>query len=154
MFKISKSKESNIIYSYNILDYNIDVILYNEIIGSRKEIKVLIRELSRLTGASIRSIRHYESKGLVYARRLENGYRDYDDSAIAKVKTIQLYLSLGLTTDNIAQIIDCPTTIQTDRPLCKSAYKLYKAKLDEVNEQMELLRRIQVRLQERLNEME
>ncbi len=121
---------------------------------SRKEINVLIRELSRHTGASIRSIRYYESKGLVYAERLANGYRDYDDSAIAKVKTIQLYLGLGLTTDNIVQIIDCPTLPQTNQPLCKEAYKLYKAKLDEVNEQIAILHTIQLKLQERLGEME
>ena len=47
---------------------------------------MLIRELSDRTGASIRSIRHYESKGLVYARRLANGYRDYDDNAIGREK--------------------------------------------------------------------
>jgi DNA-binding transcriptional MerR regulator len=98
---------------------------------------VLIRDVSCRTGASIRSIRHYESKGLLDARRLANGYRDYDDDAIAKVKTIQLYLSLGLSTENIAQIIDCPTLLQNDRPLCKEAYLLYKAKLDAVNKQME-----------------
>ncbi|HWR45087.1 MerR family transcriptional regulator [Sporomusa sp.] len=115
---------------------------------------MLIRELSRKTGASIRSIRHYESKGLMHARRLENGYRDYDDNAIAKVKTIQLYLSLGLTTDNIAQIIDCPTSSLNERPLCKEAYKLYRVKLDEVNKQLEILRTIQLRLQERINEIE
>lgn len=115
---------------------------------------MLIRELSRKTGASIRSIRHYESKGLVYANRLANGYRNYDSNAIAKVKTVQLYLSLGLTTDNIAQIIDCPTSPPKDRPLCKEAYKLYKAKLDEVNKQLDVLRTIQLRLQERVKEFE
>jgi DNA-binding transcriptional MerR regulator len=116
---------------------------------------MLIRELSRRTGASIRSIRHYESKGLLdHVERLPNGYRDYDDDAITKVKTIQLYLSLGLTTDNIAEIIDCPTLPRADRPVCKEAYKLYKAKLDEVNAQMEILRSIQLRLQERIQEFD
>lgn len=115
---------------------------------------MLIRELSRQTGASIRSIRYYETKGLVDANRLANGYRDYDDNAIAKVKTIQLYLGLGLTTDAIAQIIDCPIVPQTNQPLCKEAYKLYKAKLDEVNEQIEILRTIQSKLRERIGQME
>jgi DNA-binding transcriptional MerR regulator len=115
---------------------------------------VLIRELSRRTGASIRSIRHYESKKLLDTKRLVNGYREYDDEAIAKVKTIQLYLSLGLSTDNIAQIIDCPTLPQNDRPLCKEAYQLYQAKLDAVNKQLEILRSIQLRLQERMKEFE
>ncbi|SFL75251.1 MerR family transcriptional regulator [Pelosinus propionicus] len=115
---------------------------------------MLIRELSLRTGASIRSVRHYESKGLLEARRLANGYREYDEDAIAKVKTIQLYLNLGFSTDNIAQIINCPTLPQNDRPLCKEAYKLYKVKLDEVNKQLEILHSIQLRLQERMKEFE
>lgn len=113
---------------------------------------MLIRDLSLRTGASIRSIRHYEAKGLLDVRRLPNGYREYTDDAIAKVKAIQLYLNLGLTTDNIAQIINCPTLPQNDSPLCKEAYQLYKTKLDEVNKQLEILRSIQLRLQERMKE--
>lgn len=111
---------------------------------------MLIRELSCRTGASIRSIRHYELKGLVHARRLANGYRDYDEQAVERVRLVQLYLSLGLTTDNIAKVIDCPVSQETNRPLCQEAYQLYKAKLDEINKQIDLLLIIQLRLQERM----
>ncbi|WP_144502215.1 MerR family DNA-binding transcriptional regulator, partial [Bacillus thuringiensis] len=40
-----------------------------------------ISELARLTNVSIRSIRHYDNKGLLNADRLENDYRDFDESA-------------------------------------------------------------------------
>ena len=115
---------------------------------------MLIKELSRRTGASVRSIRYYDTKGIINSRRLENGYRDYDDTAVGRIKTIQLYLSLGLNTDNIAQIIECPTSMQNDRPLCKAAYELYKTKLSEVNKQLELLQTVQLRLQERMSEFD
>lgn len=111
---------------------------------------MLIRELSRRTGVSVRSIRYYEIKNLINPTRLENGYRDYDQSAIERVNLIQLYLSLGLTTDDIAKIIVCPTLEQKDRPLCKAAYELYQAKLDEVNKQLVILRNVQLRLQQRI----
>lgn len=137
-----------------MLDCNIDVILYNVLMKVRKGFNVFIKELSRQTGASIRSIRYYEEKGLIFAKRLANGYRDYDDSAIAKIKSIQLYLGLGLTTDHIARIIDCPTLQTNDKPMCKEAYKLYKAKLDEVNEQIKTLHTIQSKLRERIRQME
>lgn len=119
---------------------------------NREGIKVLIRELSRKTGASVRSIRYYETKKLLIPKRLENEYRDYDELAIERVKIIQLYLSLGLNTDDIAQIIECPTSTQHDRPLCKDAYELYKSKLNEVNKQLVILHNIQLRLQERIIE--
>jgi DNA-binding transcriptional MerR regulator len=113
-----------------------------------------IKELSDRTGASVRSIRYYEAKGLIMTSRLANGYRDYDQGAIDKVKTIQLYLSLGLTTDEIAPIMECPADIQTSRPLCKAAYELYKVKLDEVNRQIVILQDVQFRLKERMQEFE
>lgn len=113
---------------------------------------MLIKELAVRTGASIRSIRYYETKKLINAERLDNGYRAYDETAIKKVKTIQLYLSLGLTTDEIASIIDCPVT-QASRPLCKAASEIYKAKLEEVNKQIAVLENVQLRLKERINEL-
>jgi hypothetical protein len=70
------------------------------------------------------------------------------------VKTIQLYLSLGLTTENILHVLECPTLPTNDHPLCKEAYNLYKMKLEEVNNQIEILRSIQLRLQGRLKEFE
>lgn len=115
---------------------------------------MLIRELSRKTGASIRSIRHYEAKGLLTAGRLPNSYREYDDDAISRVKTIQFYLNLGLTTDNIAEIIACPTLQHSDRPLCQEAYQLYQTKLHQIDEQINLLHFIRGRLQQRIEDFE
>lgn len=112
---------------------------------------MLIRELSRKTNVSIRSIRYYETKDLITPNRLGNGYREYDETAIERVKTIQLYLGLGLTTDDITQIIECPTSLETDQPLCKAAYELYKARLNEVNKQLVILHTIQSRLQEKIS---
>lgn len=115
---------------------------------------MLIKELSLKTGASIRSLRHYEFKGLLHCSRLSNGYRDYDEQAVEIVKLIQLYLNLGLTTDNIVQILDCPTSPESSRPLCKEAYKLYKEKLEKVNKQLDILQTIRIRLLDRVKEFE
>lgn len=101
----------------------------------------------------MRSLRYYEAKKLLIAKRLENGYRQYDDTAVERVKTIQLYLSLGLNTEDIMQIIECPTTTQK-RPLCKAAYELYQVKLAEVAKQMEILHNVQLQLQERISEFD
>ena len=46
---------------------------------------MLIKELSCKTGASIRSIRHYESRGLINSDRSPNGYRNYENDAISLV---------------------------------------------------------------------
>lgn len=105
-----------------------------------------IKELSMQTGASLRSLRYYESKNLLVVRRLENSYREYDDSAVERVKNIQLYLSLGLTTDEIAEIIECPVGIDRGRPLCRAVYALYQAKLAAITRQITLLQQVQQEL--------
>ena len=66
-----------------------------------------IGELSRVTGASTRSLRYYEQKGLITSRRLSNGYRDYDESAVAVVRTITSLLELGLPTAIIEDVLPC-----------------------------------------------
>ena len=76
-----------------------------------------ISEVSRRTGVSIRSLRYYEQKRLLCARRLENGYRDLDEEAIKRVQTIQMYLGLGLTTEQIEEILDCTGTSPSPHPL-------------------------------------
>jgi len=44
-----------------------------------------ISEVARRTGVSIRSLRYYEQKRLLCARRLSNGYRDLDEEAVKRV---------------------------------------------------------------------
>ncbi len=76
-----------------------------------------ISEVSRRTGVSIRSLRYYEQKRLLCARRLENGYRDLDEGTIERVQTIQMYLGLGLTTEQIEEILACTQTSPFPYPL-------------------------------------
>ncbi len=115
---------------------------------------MLIKELSVKTDASIRSIRHYEAKGLIHSERLTNGYRNYSEDAISAVKTIQLYIGLGLTTEHIAKIIHCPIAPQTNRPICLEIYKLYIEKLEQVNKQIQFLQQVQAQLEGRIKEFE
>ncbi len=66
-----------------------------------------IGELANQTGVSIRSLRYYEQMGLLSPIRHENGYRDYSPFAVEQVRTIQLYLNLGLSTEQIAGFLHC-----------------------------------------------
>lgn len=66
-----------------------------------------IGELARRSGASERSLRHYEQRGLLTPARAGNGYRDYDEAAFDVVRTIRTLLDAGLTTRTIAQLLPC-----------------------------------------------
>ena len=43
-----------------------------------------VKEASRLTGISIRTLQYYDKLGLLPAMRTESGYRLYDDAALER----------------------------------------------------------------------
>lgn len=114
-----------------------------------------ISELSDQTGASMRSLRYYEEKGLIHPNRLDNGYRDYDESILEQVKTIQLYFNLGLSTEEIKVIVDCdPFVFPYEQLICDDVMKLYQNKLLEVERQINTLKDVKSRLKNRIEKVE
>lgn len=100
-----------------------------------------ISQLSRTTGVSARSIRHYENKRLIAAKRLDNDYREFDDSAVERIRTIQIYLRFGLTTDEIEQVLNCREEKGPSETsgYCDEMLDMYEEKLDKVSRQMDEL---------------
>ncbi|MEU0489731.1 MerR family transcriptional regulator [Nocardiopsis sp. NPDC006139] len=70
-----------------------------------------IGELAERTETSRRLLRYYEEQGLIVSRRLENGYRDYDEDTVDRVLQIRGLLDAGLPTKIIRQMLPC-----LDRP--------------------------------------
>ncbi|MEH6640712.1 MerR family transcriptional regulator [Vreelandella glaciei] len=66
-----------------------------------------IGRLSRETGVSIRSIRHYDAHGLLNSSRSENGYRAFSVIAITQVKQIQRLIGSGFNLDEISTFPEC-----------------------------------------------
>jgi MerR family Zn(II)-responsive transcriptional regulator of zntA len=114
---------------------------------------MLISELARLSGVSKRSLRHYEQKKLIVSRRLENGYRDFDASQVERVKIVQFYLGLGLTTDSIENMLTCVGKQKLSQEACveEASLALYERKLAEINGHIEDLLEVKARLEERIS---
>ncbi|MEE2040979.1 MerR family transcriptional regulator [Nocardiopsis sp. CT-R113] len=67
-----------------------------------------IGALSRRTGASERSLRHYEKQGLLHPQRDESsGYREYREDDVRTVRNIRTLLAAGLNTAVIADLLPC-----------------------------------------------
>ncbi|WKX73236.1 MerR family transcriptional regulator [Streptomyces sp. XD-27] len=66
-----------------------------------------IGELARATGATPRALRHYEEAGLISADRAHNGYRDYPEAAVRRVRNIRYLLEAGLTLDDVRCFLPC-----------------------------------------------
>jgi DNA-binding transcriptional MerR regulator len=56
-----------------------------------------IQEIARLSGTTSRTLRHYGDIGLLPPSRVgSNGYRYYDEQALARLQRILLLRELGL----------------------------------------------------------
>lgn len=108
-----------------------------------------IGELAERSGISVRSLRYYEQKGLLAPMRLENGYREYSPLAEEQVRTIQLYLSLGLSTEQIAGFLHC--VIKNKESFCEEVLPIYREKLEEIEAQIQLLNGIRQNLKDRID---
>ncbi|WP_261130510.1 MerR family transcriptional regulator [Bacillus sp. Marseille-Q3570] len=116
-----------------------------------------IGKITNLTGVSARSIRHYEKKGLLNVPRLENNYREFDESVIEEIQTIQMYLGLGLTTDQVKAILFCERPenkeIKEKDEYCDELLEMYQEKLQEVRSQIEALSEAQTQLEQQISRM-
>ncbi len=65
-----------------------------------------IGQAAAATGMTAKSIRYYESVGLIAAAdRRTNNYRDYDARAIAELRFIQRARSLGFPVKDVADLL-------------------------------------------------
>ncbi|MGP2435942.1 MerR family transcriptional regulator [Streptomyces sp. JW3] len=97
-----------------------------------------ISELARVTGVSTRSLRYYEEQGLLPARRLGNGYRDYDERAVQQVAFIQDLYRAGLSSEIIRDILPCTTDAgpQSDCGLLRSRVERVRDQLADQERQL------------------
>jgi len=68
-----------------------------------------VKEVSHITGVSVRTLHHYDSMGLLKPTRVtEAGYRLYDDAALGRLHTILLLRQLRFPLKEIKEILDTP----------------------------------------------
>jgi DNA-binding transcriptional MerR regulator len=115
--------------------------------------RLKISQLSKTTGVSARSIRHYDKKKLLAARRLDNDYREFDESAVERIRAIQTFLRFGLTTNEIEQVLSCrDSRVETDG-WCEEMLAIYENKLEKVSGQIQALSMLQQRLEKQIRIM-
>lgn len=101
-----------------------------------------VGEVSILLGISIRTLHHWEAKGLVNpAARTWGNYRLYSDEDLARLQQIMIYRACGMSLDAIAKVLDCETDaashLRRQRSLLmrkESALKQMVAAIDELLE--------------------
>lgn len=113
-----------------------------------------IGELSARTGVSRRSLRYYEKRGLLHASRSGAGWREYDESAVARVGNVRDLLAVGLRVKDIHRI--SPPCLQHDldqTPACDEAIEMFAKRLAEVDADIATLQRHRDGLAARLTDL-
>ena len=68
-----------------------------------------VKEVSRLTGVSVRTLHHYDAIGLLKPTWVTDaGYRLYDDAALRRLQNILLFRELQFPLKEIKDILDSP----------------------------------------------
>lgn len=103
-----------------------------------------IGQLAAAAGVSTSQIRFYEKQGLVPSTpRLSNGYRDYPEEMVERLRTITMSKAVGFTLSEIKKFLpDDPN----DLIARGDVVDLLQAKLSSIDRQMEELTAIRARI--------
>lgn len=92
-----------------------------------------VKDVSSATGVSIRTLRYYDSIGLLKPSALtEAGYRLYDEDALKRLHCIMLFRELEFSLREIAKIIDSPGFEK--RKALEQQLRLLKLKRERIND--------------------
>lgn len=110
-----------------------------------------IGELAKLTGASIRAIRHYDGHGLLASSRSSNGYRAFSELAVTQVKQLRRFIDAGFNLDEIKNFPECMLII--DGALaCPETKGAQRARLVAIDKQITELERRRLQLRSMLED--
>lgn len=108
---------------------------------------MLIGELATAADISRDTLRFYEQQGLIRARRLDNGYRDYPEEVLMLVNYIKKAQQLGFTLTEIG--LNLPGIWEAADPGPAIATVLSE-KLKEIDARIEALRQLREQLATRI----
>ncbi len=113
-----------------------------------------VGQIAEETGVSVRSVRYYEQAGLLHATRHSNGYREFDISAIERVRTIRDLLETGFTIEEIVSLANCLPSVTTNARCSAQTVMLYRSKLQKIEMQIQTLTQLKHRIEERITTLE
>ncbi|MGW4380952.1 MerR family transcriptional regulator [Kitasatospora sp. NPDC004531] len=95
-----------------------------------------IGELSRRTGVRTHQLRYYGAQGLLEAVRGANGYREYDEEAVLRVKQIRHLLGAGLSSEDIAHLLPCALGEAPELAGCPELLAAMRSRLRQLDDRM------------------
>ncbi|MEX5634777.1 MerR family transcriptional regulator [Parafrankia sp. FMc2] len=110
-----------------------------------------IGELARLAGTSTRALRHYEERGLLAARRLANGYRDYSAADLRAVEEIRARVADGFALAETRPFVECLRAGEGTSDACVDSIEGYRRRIAQVDAEIARLLHSRERLAAQLD---
>ncbi|WP_039798192.1 MerR family transcriptional regulator [Nocardia araoensis] len=98
-----------------------------------------IGELARRTGTTTRALRYYEEQGLLASERTDNGYRDYNEACLMRVRQIRALLDAGFNSQTVAQLLPCASGPRPQLELCPDIVAAMQTTLQRIESDLETL---------------
>ncbi|WEH37342.1 MerR family transcriptional regulator [Streptomyces sp. AM 4-1-1] len=105
-----------------------------------------IGELARRAGTTTRTLRYYESRELLSARRAVNGYRTYDEADLRLVRQIRSLQDFGFELEETRPFVECLRAGHPAGDACPDSLAVYRRKLSELDALIEQLQRVRGRV--------
>lgn len=100
-----------------------------------------IRDLAERSGLSEKTIRYYESIGILPSpRRALNGYREYGEQDVERARFVAGARSLDLSLDDISEILAMQN--RREHP-CRTVLNLLKQKANQIAKRIQLLQQME-----------
>ncbi|MFD7028012.1 MerR family transcriptional regulator [Streptomyces sp. NPDC059917] len=92
-----------------------------------------IGELAERAGTTTRTLRYYEDRGLLPARRTGNGYRSYDEDDLRLLREIRVLQDFGFELEETRPFVDCLRAGHPAGDACPASLAVYRRKLAELD---------------------
>ncbi|WP_309097804.1 MerR family transcriptional regulator [Streptomyces sp.] len=92
-----------------------------------------IGELAARAGTTTRTLRYYEARGLLPARRTGNGYRTYDEDDLRLLTQIRTLQDFGFDLEETRPFVECLRAGHPEGDSCPASLAVYRRKLDELD---------------------
>ncbi|MEV7392390.1 MULTISPECIES: MerR family transcriptional regulator [unclassified Streptomyces] len=92
-----------------------------------------IGELAARAGTTTRTLRYYEARGLLPARRSGNGYRTYDESDLKLLTQIRTLQDFGFELEETRPFVECLRAGHPEGDTCPASLAVYRRKLAELD---------------------
>ncbi|GAA1260941.1 redoxin family protein [Kitasatospora nipponensis] len=98
-----------------------------------------IGEVARRAGVTTKTVRYYESLGLITPARLANGYRDYSEHDARLVGEMRALTRLGIAVEQTRPFLACLAGGHDHADDCPASLAVYRAAIDDLDERIEAL---------------